>query len=85
MRTTLDIPDEMFRRLKTEAALRGAKLKDLLALFIEKGLAEPKPVEEHRPRSPLPMLRPRTGAVHASLSNAELEDLLTDNDSHARP
>jgi len=33
MRTTLEIPDETFRRLKAEAALRGAKLKDLRALL----------------------------------------------------
>ena len=40
MRTTVDIPDELFRRAKSEAALRGRKLKDLveegLRLVIEK-------------------------------------------------
>jgi hypothetical protein len=34
MRTTVDIPDELFRRAKSEAALRGRKLKDL----VEEGL-----------------------------------------------
>ena len=34
MRTTIDIPDELFRRVKSEAALRGKKLKDL----VEEGL-----------------------------------------------
>src|SRR5579862_4152827 len=34
MRTTVDIPDELLRRAKSEAALRGRKLKDL----IEEGL-----------------------------------------------
>ena len=34
MRTTVDLPDELFRRAKAEAALRGRKLKDL----IEEGL-----------------------------------------------
>ena len=34
MRTTIDIPDELFRRVKSEAALRGSKLKDL----VEEGL-----------------------------------------------
>lgn len=85
MRTTLDIPDELFRQLKAAAALRGAKLKDLMAQFIEKGLAEQEPVAGRRPRSPLPLLRPRTGVVHPFLSNAELENLLIDDDSHARP
>lgn len=30
MRTTVDIPDELFRRAKSEAALQGRKLKDLI-------------------------------------------------------
>ncbi|HEY1794765.1 MAG TPA: hypothetical protein VGG57_01465 [Stellaceae bacterium] len=34
MRTTIDLPDDLFRRAKSEAALRGRKLKDL----IEEGL-----------------------------------------------
>ena len=31
MKTTFDIPDELYRRAKAEAALRGRKLKDLVA------------------------------------------------------
>ena len=34
MRTTIDLPDELFRRAKSEAALRGRKFKDL----VEEGL-----------------------------------------------
>jgi hypothetical protein len=34
MRTTVDLPDELFRRAKSAAALRGIKLKDL----VEEGL-----------------------------------------------
>jgi hypothetical protein len=34
MRTTVDIPDALLRRAKSEAALRGRKLKDL----VEEGL-----------------------------------------------
>jgi hypothetical protein len=34
MRTTVDIPDELLRSAKSEAALRGRKLKDL----VEEGL-----------------------------------------------
>lgn len=87
MRTTLDLPDETFRQLKTEAALCGAKLKDLITEFIEKGLAAraaAQPVKA-RTRSPLPQIRPSTGVAHPALTNAELEDLLTTADHHARP
>ena len=34
MRTTVDLPDELFRRVKAEAAMRGKKFKDL----VEEGL-----------------------------------------------
>jgi hypothetical protein len=34
MRTTVELPDELFRRVKATAALRGRKLKDL----VEEGL-----------------------------------------------
>ena len=53
MRTTVDIPDELFRLAKSEAALRGCKLKDLveeglrLALEKDKDQAE-KPAKPRR-------------------------------------
>jgi hypothetical protein len=34
MKTTVEVPDELYRRAKAEAALRGRKLRDL----IEEGL-----------------------------------------------
>jgi hypothetical protein len=34
MRTTIEVPDRLYRRAKTVAALRGCKLKDL----VEEGL-----------------------------------------------
>ena len=59
MRTTVDIPDELFRRAKSEAALRGRKLKDLveegLRLVVEQeklpALSEKKPAPKPRPGS----------------------------------
>jgi len=41
MRTTVDIPDELLRRAKSEAALRGRKLKDLLEEGLRLVLATP--------------------------------------------
>jgi hypothetical protein len=34
MKTTIEVPDELYRRAKAEAAMRGHKLKDL----VEEGL-----------------------------------------------
>jgi len=35
MKTTIEVPDDLYRRVKSEAALRGLKVRDL----VEKGLA----------------------------------------------
>jgi hypothetical protein len=55
MRTTVDIPDELFRRAKSEAALRGRKLKDLveegLRLVLEKSpaMTDEQPPAKRKP------------------------------------
>jgi hypothetical protein len=36
MRTTVDIPDALFRRTKALAAMRGSSLKDLIVAAIER-------------------------------------------------
>ena len=60
MRTTLDLPDDLFRQVKAKAALEGAKLKDLLTRYVESGLRQPAPsARPSRPRSKLPILRRR--------------------------
>lgn len=38
MRTTIDLPDDLFRRAKATAALRGIKLKELFTSIIERDL-----------------------------------------------
>ena len=58
MKTTLDLPDELVRRIKVEAAQSDRKLKDLVAQLLEAGLrasrddgrgaALPKPVRRRR-------------------------------------
>ena len=45
MKTTIEVPDDLYRRAKAEAALRGHKLKDL----VEEGL---RLVLSTPPRSP---------------------------------
>jgi hypothetical protein len=64
MRTTVDIPDELFRRAKSEAALRGRKLKDLveegLRLVIEK---EKLPATSKKKPAP----KPRPGSLHEKM------------------
>ena len=43
MKTTLEMPDELFRRAKTVAARRGQSLKQLVTTALERELAAPAP------------------------------------------
>jgi hypothetical protein len=49
MRTTVDIPDELLRRAKSEAALRGRKLKDLVEEGLRRVLDTPPAASEAPP------------------------------------
>jgi hypothetical protein len=39
MRTTVDLPDALFKRVKSEAALRGMRLREFIAQALEQSLA----------------------------------------------
>ena len=81
MRTTLDLPDPLFRELKAQSALRGVKLKDFVAEILQSGLDQTgAPPVEPRRRSPLPVIRKATGVRHPALSNRDA--LLVAEDSH---
>ena len=42
MKTTIEVPDELYRRAKAEAALRGRKLRDLVEEGLRLVLAAPR-------------------------------------------
>jgi hypothetical protein len=42
VRTTVDIPDPIYRRLKAAAAVRGCSVKDLVLLGVKAELEGPK-------------------------------------------
>lgn len=86
MRTTLDLPDPLFRELKARAARENLKLKELIAKYVEAGLSGrllPDPAGQIR-RSPLPPPRPAEGKPIPSLSNKAIAGLLDDTDSGNR-
>lgn len=83
MRTTLDLPDPLFRELKAQSALRGIKLKDFVANLLQTGLARSNaPHCEPRLRSPLPVIRKATGVRHPAFSSGEINALLVAEDAH---
>lgn len=53
MRTTVDIPDPLFRRLKSTAALRGCSVKELVIRAVEGELNAEKGKQPTRVTLPL--------------------------------
>lgn len=82
MRTTIDLPDELFRRAKSRAALDGMRLKDLIARFVEQGLRQDVQASAaplRRRRSELPVTRSATGRMLPDLTSAEIHRILEED------
>jgi hypothetical protein len=56
MRTTVDLPDALFKRVKSEAALRGMRLREFIAQALEQSLAGHRDDLKSR-RVRLPLIR----------------------------
>ena len=53
MRTTIDIPDELFRRVKAEAALRGQSLKTFVLNALQNEFSAKQAPAKRRANLPL--------------------------------
>jgi predicted component of type VI protein secretion system len=47
MKTTVEVPDDLYRRAKAEAALRGRRLKDLVEEGLRLVLEAPRKTRRH--------------------------------------
>ena len=65
MRTTLDLPDPILRKLKSRAALEGLTLKDLLARYVARGLEDAESGGAGRVAEPATSLEPFVSAYEA--------------------
>jgi len=82
MRTTFDLPDPLFRRAKAMAAVKGMKFKDLLQLFVERGLNEVESRQAAPTKRTLPPpVVPATGVPIAASTNSQLEEILVQEDA----
>jgi hypothetical protein len=82
MRTTIDLPDDLFRQAKAKAALDGLRLKDLITRFVEQGLRqEALPSTAPRRRSEMPVARVATGRTLPDLTSAEIHRILEDEEA----
>ena len=73
MRTTVDLPDPLFRQVKSMAAMRGSTLKDFIQQALQRAVTSGK--EVRHPRVRLPLIRSkRPGTL--LLTNADIENHL---------
>jgi len=74
MRTTVDIPDPVYRRLKSRAAQEGSSAKELILRGVEQVLK--RGPRKPRRRVQLPLVRSkRPGSV--SLDNAKIYEIIS--------
>jgi len=73
MRTTVDIPDTMYRELKTRAVVERGSVKQLLLRGAEAVLREP--IKKNVPRLSVPPLnKGKPGSLH--MTNEMIYDLI---------
>ena len=65
MKTTVEVSDDLYRRAKAEAALRGRKLKDLVEEGLRLVLETPR--ESGRRRSLAALMKGARGAVDSAI------------------
>jgi hypothetical protein len=75
VRTTVDIPDAVYRRLKSRAAREGSSTKKLILRGVEKVLSE-GPRKSKGKRLKLPIISAkRTGIIR--IDNARIYDIIS--------
>jgi len=79
MRTTIEIPDDLFRKAKAQAALEGVRLRDVIERGLRLVLAEPAPPVSKRVHFPLHPSR-RPGALSAEDVCRAEEQVQSDED-----
>lgn len=75
MRTTIEIPDTLFRRAKATAAVRGTSLKDLIVEAVGKEISRPAAAPATRCVK-LPLVRLSPGRT-LDLAGFNFDDLLS--------
>ncbi len=83
MRTTIELPDQLFRQLKTLSAAKGQTLKQFYTEAMIRAVEEAAVVEPRRMNRP--PIRREGGSVIPARSNEELFGLLEADDSPEAP
>ncbi len=80
MKTTVEIPNPLFKRVKAHAAMEGLKLKDLVASALGAYLVRPRPSKNGTKRCPFPLVRGKTGPGMRGMNNNAIAKLQEEDD-----
>jgi len=80
MRTTIDLPENLYRTLKARAGLSGITLRQLVQQLIEQGLRAPRNEPSGSRRFPPPVIIPPRGLPLPALSREEIRRIEEDED-----
>lgn len=79
MRTTIDLPDALYRKTKAVAALRGSSMKEIVIQAVEREVRSVIAATETKPgrikRKPLPVIHLAPGQK-LDLTGFDFDDLL---------
>jgi len=75
MRTTVELPENLFREIKVLAARQGRSIKEIVHRAIEKEVSRSRRTAP-RYAVKLPLIHSRHRGALRSMTNAEIEDLL---------
>ena len=82
MRTTIELPDELFRQLKARAALDQVSLKDLITRWVERGLRDDDGiVTKPGARRPVPVEIPPKNRIIQPLTGRQVDEILAAEDA----
>ena len=76
MRTTIDVPDPVFRNMKSLASRKGQSLKEFVVRAIEREVSRAQHPRQARFSVQLPLVPSKRPGALRSLTNAQIEDLL---------
>lgn len=76
VRTSVDLPRDLHRRLREAAARKGCSARQLIVESIERAVAETEPVRPERRLSLDPPLVPANGRKPFDLTNEQIYDLI---------
>lgn len=71
MRTTIDLPDPVYRKLKARAAMEGASVKEVLLRIVRRELSQP--ARQHR--TSFPLIRGKE-TRRLNLTNEQIDEIL---------